>query len=78
MIDGRLRLDTERPQDNVVPVAARALSAELQHNATRCTPRLIPLASHRSAEFLHNEVPGMTHPGEYRERMAKVGGGPPA
>ncbi len=39
---------------------------------------ILPLASHRNAEFLHNEVPGMAIPGEYRERMAKVGGGPAA
>jgi len=37
---------------------------------------ILPLASHRNAEFLHNEVPGMSVPAEYRERMAKVGGGP--
>ncbi|MBL9014811.1 MAG: bifunctional homocysteine S-methyltransferase/methylenetetrahydrofolate reductase [Myxococcales bacterium] len=39
---------------------------------------ILPLASHRNAEFLHNEVPGMTIPTEYRERMARVGGGPAA
>ncbi|MEO6122175.1 MAG: bifunctional homocysteine S-methyltransferase/methylenetetrahydrofolate reductase [Ilumatobacteraceae bacterium] len=39
---------------------------------------LLPLASHRNAEFLHNEVPGMQIPEAYRERMAKVGGGPAA
>jgi homocysteine S-methyltransferase len=39
---------------------------------------ILPLASHRNAEFLHNEVPGMGIPAEYRERMARVGGGPPA
>jgi len=39
---------------------------------------ILPLASHRNAEFLHNEVPGMSIPAEYRERMAKVGGGPRA
>jgi len=39
---------------------------------------ILPLASHRNAEFLHNEVPGMTVPAEYRERMARVGGGPAA
>ncbi|MBL0213489.1 MAG: bifunctional homocysteine S-methyltransferase/methylenetetrahydrofolate reductase [Myxococcales bacterium] len=39
---------------------------------------ILPLASHRNAEFLHNEVPGMAIPVEYRERMAKVGGGPAA
>jgi methionine synthase / methylenetetrahydrofolate reductase(NADPH) len=39
---------------------------------------ILPLASHRNAEFLHNEVPGMSIPPEYRERMAKVGQGPAA
>ena len=39
---------------------------------------LLPLASHRNAEFLHNEVLGMSIPAEYRERMAKVGKGPEA
>jgi methionine synthase / methylenetetrahydrofolate reductase(NADPH) len=39
---------------------------------------LLPLASHRNAEFLHNEVPGMRIPAEYRERMARVGSGPEA
>jgi homocysteine S-methyltransferase len=36
---------------------------------------ILPLASHRNAEFLHNEVPGMAIPAEYRERMARAGGG---
>ena len=39
---------------------------------------ILPLASYRNAEFLNAEVPGMTIPAEYRERMAKVGGGPVA
>lgn len=39
---------------------------------------LLPLASHRNAEFLHNEVPGMRIPDEYRARMARVGSGPAA
>jgi methionine synthase I (cobalamin-dependent)/5,10-methylenetetrahydrofolate reductase len=39
---------------------------------------ILPLASHRNAEFLHNEVPGMAIPAEYRERMAKVAAGPAA
>jgi homocysteine S-methyltransferase len=39
---------------------------------------ILPLASHRNAEFLHNEVPGMGIPAEIRERMAKVGSGPAA
>jgi homocysteine S-methyltransferase len=36
---------------------------------------LLPLASHRNAEFLHNEVPGMQVPEEVRERMRKAGSG---
>jgi 5,10-methylenetetrahydrofolate reductase len=39
---------------------------------------ILPLASHRNAEFLHNEVPGMQIPEEYRKRMAKAGSGPDA
>ncbi len=39
---------------------------------------ILPLASHRNAEFLHNEVPGMGIPAEFRERMGKVGSGPAA
>jgi homocysteine S-methyltransferase len=36
---------------------------------------LLPLASHRNAEFLHNEVPGMSIPDPIRERMRKAGSG---
>ncbi len=36
---------------------------------------LLPLASYRNAEFLHNEVPGMQVPEVVRERMRKAGGG---
>ncbi len=39
---------------------------------------LLPLASHRNAEFLHNEVPGMRIPDATRDRMRKVGSGPQA
>ena len=39
---------------------------------------LLPLASYRNAEFLHNEVPGMQIPEHIRERMRKVGTGAPA
>jgi methionine synthase / methylenetetrahydrofolate reductase(NADPH) len=37
---------------------------------------LLPLASYRNAEFLHNEVPGMQVPESVRERMRKAGTGP--
>jgi methionine synthase I (cobalamin-dependent) len=47
-----------------------------------CTPLglpvlvgLLPLASYRNAEFLHNEVPGMRVPEAVRERMRKAGTG---
>ena len=36
---------------------------------------ILPLYSHRNAEFLHNEVPGMRIPDEIRERMKKAGSG---
>jgi len=39
---------------------------------------LLPLASHRNAEFLHNEVPGMRVPDAIRERMRASGTGPMA
>ncbi|HSQ62213.1 MAG TPA: bifunctional homocysteine S-methyltransferase/methylenetetrahydrofolate reductase, partial [Polyangiaceae bacterium] len=39
---------------------------------------VLPLASHRNAEFLHNEVPGMQVPESVRERMRKAGSGPAA
>eukprot|EP01103_Thecamoeba_quadrilineata_P005512 TRINITY_DN152_c0_g1_i2.p1 TRINITY_DN152_c0_g1~~TRINITY_DN152_c0_g1_i2.p1 ORF type:complete len:436 (-),score=90.34 TRINITY_DN152_c0_g1_i2:52-1359(-) len=36
---------------------------------------LCPLVSHRNAEFLHNEVPGMSVPANIRERMKRAGTG---
>jgi homocysteine S-methyltransferase len=39
---------------------------------------LLPLASHRNTEFLHNEVPGMRVPDAVRDRMRKAGSGPRA
>ncbi len=36
---------------------------------------LLPLASYRNAEFLHNEVPGMSVPDGIRERMRRAGNG---
>jgi methionine synthase / methylenetetrahydrofolate reductase(NADPH) len=39
---------------------------------------ILPLASSRNAEFLHNEVPGMQIPDAVRERMRKAGSGPAA
>jgi methionine synthase I (cobalamin-dependent)/5,10-methylenetetrahydrofolate reductase len=36
---------------------------------------ILPLASHRNAEFLHNEVPGMQIPDPVRERMRTANSG---
>ena len=36
---------------------------------------LLPLASYRNAEFLHNEVPGMQVPQSVRDRMKGAGSG---
>jgi homocysteine S-methyltransferase len=36
---------------------------------------ILPLASHKNAEFLHNEVPGMRVPEHIRERMREAGSG---
>ena len=36
---------------------------------------ILPLYSHRNAEFLHNEVPGMSIPEDIRERMRVAGSG---
>ncbi len=36
---------------------------------------ILPLYSHKNAEFLHNEVPGMRIPDDIRERMREAGSG---
>jgi homocysteine S-methyltransferase len=36
---------------------------------------ILPLYSHKNAEFLHNEVPGMSIPDAIRERMRVAGTG---
>jgi len=47
---------------------------DVQHLNTPVLVGILPLASYRNAEFLHNEVPGMTVPETIRERMRKAGG----
>jgi 5,10-methylenetetrahydrofolate reductase len=61
--DGRL---IERFLDDVAPLGLPVMVG------------LLPLASHRNAEFLHQTVPGMQIPDPIRARMAKVGSGPAA
>jgi homocysteine S-methyltransferase len=47
----------------------------VKHLDTPVLVGLLPLYSHRNAEFLHNEVPGMRIPDDIRERMRKAGSG---
>lgn len=47
----------------------------IRHLATPVLIGILPLYSHRNAEFLHNEVPGMSIPDDIRERMRVAGSG---
>jgi homocysteine S-methyltransferase len=47
--------------------------AATRHVAAPIVLGIMPLASHRNAEFLHNEFPGIEIPTEARERMARAG-----
>ena len=47
----------------------------VKHLDTPILIGILPLYSHRNAEFLHNEVPGMRIPDDIRERMRKAGTG---
>jgi methionine synthase I (cobalamin-dependent)/5,10-methylenetetrahydrofolate reductase len=47
----------------------------IRHLDTPVMVGILPLYSHRNAEFLHNEVPGMSIPEDIRERMRKAGSG---
>jgi homocysteine S-methyltransferase len=54
---------------------AAALERFLRETADTCLPVLVgilPLYSYRNAEFLHNEVPGMTIPEPVRRRMERA------
>ncbi len=48
---------------------------EIKDIDVRVLVGMLPLASHANAEFLHNEVPGMSIPDPIRERMRKAGSG---
>jgi homocysteine S-methyltransferase len=47
----------------------------IRHLDTPVMIGILPLYSHRNAEFLHNEVPGMSIPDDIRERMRTAGSG---
>lgn len=51
---------------------------DIEHLQMPVLVGLLPLASHRNAEFLHNEVPGMAVPKNIRARMKAAGSGPAA
>ena len=50
-----------------------ASSRSIKHLDVPVLIGILPLYSHKNAEFLHNEVPGMTIPEDIRERMRKAG-----
>ncbi|HLA79378.1 MAG TPA: bifunctional homocysteine S-methyltransferase/methylenetetrahydrofolate reductase [Vicinamibacteria bacterium] len=47
----------------------------IRHLKTPVLIGILPLYSHKNAEFLHNEVPGMSIPREILERMRQAGSG---
>jgi methionine synthase / methylenetetrahydrofolate reductase(NADPH) len=47
----------------------------IAHLRTPVLIGILPLYSHKNAEFLHNEVPGMRIPDDIRERMHRAGSG---
>jgi homocysteine S-methyltransferase len=57
------------------PKTVERFLAMIRHLNTPVLIGILPLYSHRNAEFLHNEVPGMVIPEDIRERMRKAGSG---
>jgi len=57
------------------PRTVETFLARVRHLNTPILVGILPLYSHRNAEFLHNEVPGMRIPDDIRERMRKAGSG---
>ena len=57
------------------PRTVEAFLGLVRHLNTPILIGILPLYSHRNAEFLHNEVPGMRIPDDIRERMRKAGSG---
>jgi homocysteine S-methyltransferase len=60
------------------PAVLERFLTDIAHLNVPVLVGLMPLASSRNAEFLHNEVPGMQIPGHIRDRMSEVGKGPNA
>jgi len=57
------------------PRGVERFLAEMSHLEVPVLVGILPLFSHRNAEFLHNEVPGMSIPEDIRERMRRAGSG---
>jgi homocysteine S-methyltransferase len=57
------------------PRAIERFLKDIKHLDTPVLIGILPLYSHRNAEFLHNEVPGMSIPDDIRERMRVAGSG---
>jgi homocysteine S-methyltransferase len=57
------------------PKTLEQFFAMIKHIKIPVLVGILPLYSHRNAEFLHNEVPGMIIPADTRERMRKAGSG---
>jgi homocysteine S-methyltransferase len=57
------------------PRTVEQFLARIAHLDTPVLIGILPLYSSRNAEFLHNEVPGMSIPEDIRERMRKAGSG---
>lgn len=51
---------------------------DIEHIEIPILVGLLPLASYRNAQFLHNEIPGVSVPKGIRDRMEEVGSGPEA
>jgi methionine synthase I (cobalamin-dependent)/5,10-methylenetetrahydrofolate reductase len=57
------------------PRTVEEFLGRIKHLNTPVLIGILPLYSHRNAEFLHNEVPGMIIPEDIRERMRVAGSG---
>ena len=57
------------------PKKLEKLAAHLNGKNIPIIASILPLVSSRHAEFLHNEIPGITIPEKIRERMTKAGRG---
>jgi homocysteine S-methyltransferase len=57
------------------PATVERFLTSIRHLDVPVLVGILPLYSHKNAEFLHNEVPGMSIPEDIRERMRQAGSG---